>query len=127
MTLKQQFDLPTWHRAMNVGPGSPNGQVEHRSHFDDHSTWRAIDADGFCWLQWPTEYSLFSRETGETHLLSELPAFVLHRLSKESYRFETLCNVTADACETANNDTWRQTVADVLWSLGDSELAECQQ
>lgn len=88
--------------------------------------WHAINPDGFRWLQWPTENSLFNRETGETHLLSELPAFVLRCLSEKPSSFETVCKMTADACDTANNDSWRKTIADLLASLADSELAECQ-
>jgi len=87
--------------------------------------WRAVDPEGFSWLPWLAENSLFSRATGETHLLSELPAFVLRCLSEESYSFEQVCAVTADACETVHDNTWRKTIANLLSMLDDSELAEC--
>jgi len=92
----------------------------------DGCQWRAIDPEGFRWLQWPTENSLFSRETGETHLLTELPAFVLRYLSEKGSSFETVCKMTADACDSANDYNWRKTIADLLASLADSELAERQ-
>jgi hypothetical protein len=92
----------------------------------DSCQWQAVKPDGFRWLQWPTENSLFSRETGETHLLSELPAFLLRCLSEKPCSFETVCKMTANVCDAANDEHWRKIIADLLASLADSELAECQ-
>ena len=91
------------------------------------SVWSAVQPAGLVWTQWPTDNGIFDPYTGETHLLSELPAYLLRRLCERPRHLDELCADAARACETANDGAWRATIADALTLLEKVELVECLQ
>jgi PqqD family protein of HPr-rel-A system len=70
---------------------------------------------------------VFHAETGETHLLSELPTLVLRMVQSARVRTtDELGRETADACGTVADGLWQQKIDTVLHSLESLELIERQ-
>jgi PqqD family protein of HPr-rel-A system len=86
--------------------------------------WRTVNPESLCWAQWDDANTLFHGETGETHLLGELPAAVVQLLSGAARSEASLCAELAALCETANDGPWRQRIAALLSQLETLELIE---
>jgi PqqD family protein of HPr-rel-A system len=76
------------------------------------------------WAAWESDYSVFDGGTGETHLLSELPAEMLRQLSKRPMSWPRLSATLAQLCEVEETRDWARKVADILRDLADLELVE---
>ena len=88
------------------------------------SRWRVTRPERLLWAQWESDTSIFQGDTGETHLVSELPAEVLRELARSSMtqteltgRLATLCNIDPSA-------DWAEKIASILRDLADLELVE---
>jgi len=86
--------------------------------------WAAVDASALHWMPWETDTSLFNGDTGETHLLSELPATALRALCQRPWAFEALCSHLARLCDTDNDAHWHSKIAGILGGLENLELIE---
>lgn len=87
--------------------------------------WRAVAPQGLAWHRWETgEYSLFDANSGETHLLSELPATLLQRLVASPCRLDALCAELATLCEVADDGAWQAKISTLLDGLAMMELIE---
>ena len=75
-------------------------------------------------VQWETDNSVFSRDTGETHLLGELPVFMLQCLSETPRDLAWISEYSAQECEIENNEAWQQKIAHTLGALEDLELIQ---
>jgi PqqD family protein of HPr-rel-A system len=90
-------------------------------------SWAAIDPTGLCWALWSCDNVLFHAETGETHILSELPTLVLRKVqSARALTTAELGRETADACGTVADHLWQEKVGAILHSLESLELIERQ-
>jgi PqqD family protein of HPr-rel-A system len=76
------------------------------------------------WAQWESDYSVFDGGTGDTHLLSELPAEVLRQLSQGAMTEAALTAKLARLCEVEETDDWMRKIAGLLAELADIELIE---
>lgn len=88
--------------------------------------WQLFDASALRWAQWEAETSLFNADTGETHLLSEFPAFLLATLSEGPLTLNALSELTAQACDANNDAAWQTKVRGVLEELAGLELVQQQ-
>jgi len=86
--------------------------------------WGAVAPSALHWAEWDTETSLFNADTGETHLLSELPATTLRILCERDWTFDALYAHLASLCETDVTPAWQEKIAGVLHSLEALELVE---
>ncbi len=76
------------------------------------------------WIAWEVDNAVFHGETGETHLLSELPAFLVQALAAGPRSHEALSALTAAECDTALDDAWRDKIHRLLGELAQLELVE---
>lgn len=76
------------------------------------------------WAFWETDNALFHGETGETHLLKEMPLSVMQLLSESPRTIEDLYALTATSCGIIVDAQWRRNVDGVLRSLANLELVE---
>jgi PqqD family protein of HPr-rel-A system len=76
------------------------------------------------WAAWEQDNSLFHGETGETHVLSELPALLLHAMAQGPKTEQALCALAAAQCEVASGSPWRQKIHGILLNLEQLELVE---
>jgi len=79
---------------------------------------------GLHWVSWSTTDAVFHAETGETHLLSEMPSLALRLLQTEALSTEDLCVRCAAASGNTDDGPWRRKMLAVLNSLEDRELIE---
>jgi PqqD family protein of HPr-rel-A system len=86
--------------------------------------WQAVGPDRVIFAHWEADYSVFNGNTGETHLLSELPAEVLRQLSEVPMTGEALATNLAKLCEVEETPDWACKVADILKDLADLDLVE---
>lgn len=86
--------------------------------------WRVPRPQRLLWAEWNTDYSVFNGNTGETHLLSELPAEVLRQLSRGPVSQAALTSTLAGLCEVEGTSGWSEKIADLLEELADLELIE---
>lgn len=91
--------------------------------------WRGPTPGQALWESWETEHSVFCVATGETHLLSELPAEVLRQLSGSASNVRDLAASLADTCEFDNSEQWQRKIASIILSLHNLELVhkECER
>ena len=61
--------------------------------------WHLPDPSALLWESWGSEYSLFDRNSGETHLINLLPAEILHRLADDPKTLVELADTLAEDCE----------------------------
>jgi hypothetical protein len=87
--------------------------------------WAAVSADSLNWAHWESDTSVFNAITGETHLLSALPAATLDMLSSASWGFDALSDQLARVCEAPNDASWQDKIVTVLDGLEGLELIEC--
>lgn len=76
------------------------------------------------WQEWEADATVFDRTTGETHLLSPLPAEILRLLSVEPMTLSSLASKLADACEVDCMVEWRARVGRMLDELASLALVE---
>lgn len=86
--------------------------------------WRAVAPAALCWTDWADHVSLFNADSGETHLLSPLPAELLRLLCRHPWGQDRLSRRLASVCECDDDVLWRGRVAAMLDSLTDLELIE---
>jgi PqqD family protein of HPr-rel-A system len=86
--------------------------------------WRAVRPNRLIWAPWDGDYSLFDGSTGDTHLLSGLPAEVLRQLSQGPMTGPQLTATLAQLCEVEETPDWTRKIAGILADLADLELIE---
>lgn len=86
--------------------------------------WCLVNPDGVRWQEWGAGYSFYHGFTGETHLLSALPAELLLRLYSGPLTTAALVEITADACGVGMSAGWQQKLASILAELEALELVE---
>ena len=69
---------------------------------------------------------MYHGETGETHLLSALPCFLLETLGVSGTSLRGICREAAEACETDDDDAWQHKILSILKNLEELELVERQ-
>lgn len=87
----------------------------------------AANPDTILWESWGTEHAVFCVPTGETHLLSELPAEVLRRLSQSPQTLDGLSEALARDCEVDNSAPWNRKIAAIVKDLRALELVDAVQ
>lgn len=87
-------------------------------------TWALASIRGLLWAPWETDTSLFNVDTGETHLISELPAETLRMLGERPWGLAELCEELAKRCETPCDEAWHSKVNTMLLELDALELIE---
>jgi PqqD family protein of HPr-rel-A system len=90
----------------------------------DVHEWHPIAPSGWIWAQWEENYSLFHVETGDTHMLSEIAAFVLQAVSDEPLDTVSLCEMTADMCDVKADEHWLKRICALVGVLEELELIE---
>ena len=88
--------------------------------------WHVISPDDLLWEAWETEYTLFDRNSGETHLINELPAQILRILTESPKTTFDLTEELSRLCEVENNEHWRQQTLTTLGNLESLGLIETQ-
>ena len=86
--------------------------------------WSLVNPDSLTWAVWDQHNALFHGETGETHLLSELPALLLRALADAALSEQALCALAARECDTRSDEPWRQKIHAILLNLEQLELVE---
>jgi PqqD family protein of HPr-rel-A system len=86
--------------------------------------WQATTPKLVTWAHWDDDYSLFNGSTGETHLLSELPAEVLRQLSQGPLTKAALTSILAQLCEVEETPDWSDKIVGILRELAELELIE---
>jgi PqqD family protein of HPr-rel-A system len=81
-----------------------------------------IPADKLVWADWESDSSVYNRGTGETHLLSVLPAEIARALAVSPMAFADLCQLMAKRCETDNTPAWREKLTGILLDLRDLDI-----
>lgn len=84
----------------------------------------AVNGRGLRWALWDGDNVVFHAETGETHLLSDLPTLVLRMLLAGPLRTSVVSERSAHACSVANDSAWRQKILAILGRLEGLELVE---
>ncbi|MBK1633515.1 hypothetical protein CKO31_22765 [Thiohalocapsa halophila] len=91
------------------------------------SCWGVVKSkESLIWAEWSPDSFLFHGETGETHLLSNLPAFILQTLQAGSKTTSEIRRETAAACDTDDDDAWQRKILSILANLEELELVERQ-
>ena len=88
--------------------------------------WRVPAHNDLLWEEWETEYTIFDRRSGETHLISELPAQVLRLLSRQSANTSHLAAELARLCEVDNSKHWLEQTSGIINNLTSIGLIEAQ-
>lgn len=86
--------------------------------------WRAVAPAALCWADWGDDISLFNADTGETHLLSPVPAELLRILCEHPSGQDWLAGRLANLCDCADDAPWREQVVAILHRLAELELIE---
>jgi PqqD family protein of HPr-rel-A system len=87
-------------------------------------TWSAVGPAGIRCALWQIDNMVFHAETGETHLLSELPTFLVQTLASHPLRTSALCEHVAKVCGTVDDAAWREKLYAMLTRLEELELVE---
>jgi PqqD family protein of HPr-rel-A system len=96
-----------------------------RQSLDERDTrWQGAGEAPLLWEDWGSAYSVFSPATGETHILTELPAEVLRQLSQSRSRITELSETLAKLCETGNSAEWQRKIAAIVENLESLELVQ---
>lgn len=86
--------------------------------------WVMVGTAPLHWALWARDNVVYHPETGETHLLSELPTLVLQRVQTDAVSTAQICSETATACGVADDDAWRGKIEAIVRSLANLELIE---
>jgi len=76
------------------------------------------------WEEWEADSTVYDRSTGETHLLSPLPAELLHLLVNEPQALGELSRKLADLCEVECTEEWIERTGRMLVDLEGLSLLE---
>lgn len=79
--------------------------------------WHVPDPSTLLWEHWDTEYSLFDRETGETHLINALPAEILRILSQKTISGKALAEEMAVDCDVECTLDWQRKIEGIIRNL----------
>ena len=74
------------------------------------------------WAHWESNSSLFNPFSGDTHLLTALPVYVIESLCNGARSVGWISSTTADACSARNDAEWQQKILSLLGSLEDLEI-----
>jgi len=88
--------------------------------------WHIPSCGNLLWEEWETEYTLFNRHSGETHLINELPAQVLRLLAKQPTSAPQIAIKLARLCEVENNKQWLEQTSGIISHLASIGLIEAQ-
>jgi len=86
--------------------------------------WVCVNAAVLRWAFVDPDSAVFNGETGETHILSALPAYTLQLLQRCGRTTNEVRQETAKVCETANNRAWHRKTVAILRNLESLELIE---
>ena len=86
--------------------------------------WKGAAPDALLWVAWENDFSLYHRDTGETHLLSALPAELVRQLAGQVMSTETLAERLAQLCEVENDAHWQGRIQSLLRDLQALSLVE---
>jgi len=77
-------------------------------------------------IDWDQENAVFHGETGDTHLLSDLPTLVLRLLADHDLGLpeERLGRIAAEECAVVADAGWEAKIAAILRELEQLELLE---
>lgn len=79
------------------------------------------------WALWDCDNVVFHTETGDTHLLSELPTLVLQLLQEQSLTTRQISERAAHACGAPTDAPWQKKIVAVLSNLEALELVQREQ
>jgi len=74
------------------------------------------------WAEWDVDCSVFNADTGETHLLSALPAEALRHLADRPMTLSTLATRLAAECDIDATADWQAKIRSIVSALADLEL-----
>lgn len=86
--------------------------------------WRVPVPEALLWYEWETEYTIFDRNSGETHLINELPAQILRHLSERPASSPELAAKLAHLCEVENDKSWAAQTSGIINNLAALGLVE---
>jgi PqqD family protein of HPr-rel-A system len=84
--------------------------------------WQGPAPGELLWEAWDTEYAVFCNATGDTHILSELPAEVLRQLTSAPSSTRELATRIAVLYEIDDSEEWQRKVAAVVQNLHQLDL-----
>jgi PqqD family protein of HPr-rel-A system len=89
-------------------------------------SWRLVNAPSLSIIDWDQDNAVFHGETGDTHLLSDLPTLVLRLLANHGPDLseERLGRIAAEECDVVADAGWEAKVAAILRELAQLELLE---
>jgi PqqD family protein of HPr-rel-A system len=87
-------------------------------------SWARRNTYELLWRAWSQNYSVFNPETGETHLVSELPAAVLRLIAQEPRPLPHIAAKLAGICGVEMTTAWERKIVGVLTNLEQIELVE---
>lgn len=78
--------------------------------------WYIPASDSLVWHDWDSDFTIFDRSTGQTHLINLLPGELLKKISGPS-RSEQLAQDLASLCQVGNTPDWHQKILGILAEL----------
>lgn len=88
--------------------------------------WKSVRPGDLLWEVWESDSTVYDRHTGETHLLSPLPAELLHLLSGSPMTLQEVSCKLADLCGVECTREWLDRTARMLEELVSLSLIEKQ-
>ena len=88
----------------------------------DRVVWHVPESGSLVWEEWESEYTVYDRATGETHLLSLLPAEIIRLLDQGPLSLEVLSREMASLCEVERTPEWDEQMRRVLQDLASLSL-----
>ncbi len=79
---------------------------------------------GYAIKSWGSYASVFNRRTGETHLISILPAEILDLLTESPLDLHGIAKRMAELCETPNSPKWADKIQSMIDELVRLELID---
>jgi hypothetical protein len=92
--------------------------------FDLDLHWRVVPECRLLWSDWGEITSVFSSLTGETHLLSALPAEAISAIACGPITVGDLSALLARQCSVADSPSWRAKIIFILKELASLDLVE---
>jgi PqqD family protein of HPr-rel-A system len=86
--------------------------------------WASVNSAGILWAYFRPDNVVFHSETGETHLLSDLPSLLLEMLQASTRSGHEICEAAATACGTKADAIWHGKILALLETLEELELIE---
>jgi PqqD family protein of HPr-rel-A system len=88
------------------------------------STWQAVNPASLLWVAWEDHQAAYHGETGETHLLGELPSLLVQILTEQAMDADALSRLSAAHCDVSADAAWNAKVHKLLEDLAHLELIE---